>query len=117
MGITERRKYPRWRANLPVRYRLLGESGMYRGSLSKDIGTGGVRVVTDRFLPKDKALNVEISLGKAKRRFLAKGRIAWTEFVRYRDDAFASGIEFTEMNEKDKRDLAAYVDYYLMIGG
>ncbi len=117
MGVQERRMYPRWRASLPIRYKILGESGIYHGSLSKDIGAGGVRVITDRFLARDRLLDVEISLDRAKRRFLAKGRIAWTEFLPYRDDAFASGIEFCEMNVKDQRDLRNYIDYYLMTGG
>ena len=117
MGITERRKFPRWRAGVPIRYRLLGESGTYYGSLSKDIGAGGVRVITNRFLPKNRLLDVEISLDRAKRTFLAKGRIAWSETLPYRDDAFASGIEFCEMNGRDRKDLKSYIDHYLMIGG
>ncbi len=110
---ADRRKYPRWQARFPVRFRLLGKPGTYVGSLSRDVSAGGVKIITDKFVPKDANLEVELFLENVKRLIPAKARVVWLEQLPYGSDSFRLGLEFREMNPRDRQYLLRLSEQYV----
>ncbi len=112
MGI-ERRRYKRWRVSAPVKIELIGPAkGLYWGSLSRDVSAGGLKVIMSEFLPKGSKLKVELFLENVKRLFRARARLVWVEQLPWRDDAFRVGMEFMEIEKRDKAELMKLADYY-----
>ncbi len=108
----ERRRYPRWDARFPVKIRELGEKGFYAGSLSRDISAGGIKIITDKFIPKGTQLALELFLENRKRLINAKARVAWLEQLPYRDDSYNVGLEFEEINPSYKKELLRLTEVY-----
>ncbi len=59
----ERRRWPRVKVNLPLKYRGVGEfNHLPADSETKDISEGGLRFTTERFLPKNARFVVNLNL-------------------------------------------------------
>jgi len=109
---SDRRRYPRWQTRFPVRFRLLGKPSVYVGSLSRDISAGGVKIIADQFVPKNATLEVEIFLENVKRLVPAHARVVWLEQLPYGSDSFRLGLEFNEINPRDRQYLQRLVSEY-----
>ena len=70
-------------------------------ALTKDISPGGIRVMTDKLLPVDTLLKLEIVLSRRRRLVRAMGAVRWTRSV-YGEDMFEIGIEFTQISPEEK---------------
>lgn len=70
-------------------------------ALTKDISPGGVRLTTNRLLPVNTLLKMEIVLSRRRRVVHAMGIVRWTRTV-YDEDMFEIGIEFTQISPDDK---------------
>jgi c-di-GMP-binding flagellar brake protein YcgR len=70
-------------------------------ALTRDISPGGVRVMTNVFLPVDTLLKIEIVLSRRRRLVNAVGMVRWTRSV-YGEEMFEIGIEFTQISPDDK---------------
>ena len=70
-------------------------------ALTKDISAGGVRVFTNRPLPVDTLLRIEIVFSSLRRLVRAMGVVRWTRSL-YGEEMFECGIEFTQISPEDK---------------
>lgn len=70
-------------------------------ALTKDISPGGVRLTTNRHLPINTLLKMEIVLSNRRRVIQVMGAVRWTRSL-YEEELFETGIEFTRISPEDK---------------
>ena len=62
-------------------------------ALTKDISSGGVKILTDRMLPVDTLLHIELTLAKLRKLVTVTGKVRWVKRL-YDDEVFEMGLEF-----------------------
>lgn len=77
--------------------------------LTKDISSGGVKILTDTFFPINSLLKIELSLKKPPRLISATGKVRWVK-THYAEELFETGIEFVEMSPGSNNVLKKYID-------
>jgi len=70
-------------------------------ALTKDISPGGVRLTTNRNLPVNTLLKMEIVLSNRRRVIQVMGVVRWTRSL-YEEELFETGIEYTRISPEDK---------------
>ncbi|MFH1847792.1 MAG: PilZ domain-containing protein [Candidatus Omnitrophota bacterium] len=107
--FSERRKSPRASISIPVGYKKLREAPKAaKGSLTKDVSTGGIRFVTDEFLSLTARLVLTIELPIPSRSVSAVCRVAWIKKLPLAD-RYEIGNQFLEMSRDDKERLEEYL--------
>ena len=84
-----------------------GEKIIY--PLTKDISSGGVKILTNTFLPINTFLRIELSLKNAPRLIIAIGEVRWAK-KRYAEELFETGIEFIDMSPGSNNILKKHID-------
>lgn len=79
------------------------------GALTKDISAGGVRFVSNEFLPVSARLNVELSLDSNTHTLPATARVVWVNKIPYNEN-FMVGLEFTTIENENRLRIIRYVD-------
>ena len=69
-------------------------------ALTKDISSGGIKILTDKMLPVDTPLQIELTLTKLRKLVTVKGKVRWVNRL-YDDDVFEMGIEFIDTPPED----------------
>jgi c-di-GMP-binding flagellar brake protein YcgR len=64
-------------------------------ALTKDISSGGLKILTDKMLPVNTLLNIELTLAKLRKLVTVNGRVRWVKRL-YDDDVFEMGLEFVD---------------------
>ena len=108
-NFTERRRYLRRDSNLPLRYRNLRTATVPIGSLTKNIGEGGVRFKTNEFISLACRLILEISLPTAARPIKAISKVAWIKKISS-GDQYELGNQFLEISKDDKILITDYIN-------
>lgn len=108
---TEKRKYPRVKTHIPVRYRKLRDAAgtPSLGSLSGDLGVGGVHFRTNEFISMACRLIVELDIPMLAKPVRAISKVAWTKKTSSGED-YEVGNQFLEISKKDRELIAEYVD-------
>lgn len=110
MGFEEKRRYPRIKMAIPVEYKKLRESpGIKKGTLTKDLSTGGVRFITDEFLAFTARMVVDINLPLPERPVSVLSKVAWIKKLPV-DDTYEIGNQFLEISKDDKNRLSSYLN-------
>ena len=105
----ERRRFPRISVSFPVECDLaLKRSYFY--TVSKDLSSGGLKIITDNFLAKDSVVKVNINL--INKLIPAKTRVAWCNKERF-GNRYAVGLEITEINPRGKQELSTFLSKVL----
>lgn len=111
---TERRRFVRISANVPVRYSLPKGGDNLKVVKTKDISIGGICMTITEKLSPNIGLRLEIELGEATSPIFAKGEVVWVkedadlkdkEGIRY----FSVGVEFREILPKDRERLVGFI--------
>lgn len=106
----EKRKFPRIESRFPLKYKDLKKMGEeYRGTVSKNIGEGGVRFRTDRFISLACRLVVELNLPELSKPLRAISKIAWIKKLPAGDD-YEVGNQFLEISREDKNAIQDFVE-------
>jgi len=103
---VEKRKYSRVKVSFPVECIVLPERKSFFYTVSKDLNLGGVRIVSEKFLPKDQEVKVNINL--IDEMALIKAKVVWCSKERYSERYYA-GLRFLEINEQDKTNLNNFI--------
>jgi len=110
--IEERRKYKRLNFRFPLRYRLLSQSERFpnfrrsvESILTRDIGEGGLRFVSERFIPKSARLLVESPPLSPYWRI--KAEVRWIQKIGY-DEKYNIGLRFQDEEERIREILRLY---------
>lgn len=95
---AEKRKYLRSCVSFPIECSILSKHS-YFYTVSKDVSAGGVRILSDDFLPKNNYLKLNINL--IDKVVGAKAKVIWCSKERVSDRYYA-GLEFTEIGKEGK---------------
>lgn len=110
-----RRYFPRLRACI-VEYTAIGKAGPKVQCFSENISAGGICIFIADDFDVDTLLSLKIFLPYNEDPLMAKGKIIWRNeslFMGKRGvQNFDIGIEFTEIGEEDRRDIASYIRKY-----
>lgn len=111
----EQRKFQRFDTALDVSYKLLKPPQPNAPTKSKDISEGGICIQSYEILSKDSPLEIVMAIPKSKEPTTFKGKVAWREETAQLDKdgkrMFLTGIEFLEMDKKQKERLLDYINY------
>jgi hypothetical protein len=91
--MEEKRKYSRHQLAFPVECQQVGLP-QYLYTVTKDLSLGGVKIISDNFVPKGNTLKLKLNL--IKRVFNFKTKVAWCNRERF-SDRYYLGCEFIEM--------------------
>ncbi len=106
-ALLGRREHPRLRLNVPVRFGK--EESHTQDSLTKDLGEGGVRLLSREFLPVNGKVKMEFFLSPASEALRTVGKVIWIRKLpySYQHDV---GIKFVDIPEPTKRRIAHFVE-------
>jgi hypothetical protein len=106
----EQRKHHRVAAHLPVKYRKLSEpwGAMREGTVTCNIGKGGVNFKAKEFMPKAGRIVMEFDVPDRKP-LKAISRVAWILKSQHGED-YDVGNQFLEMSREDKEALSSYLE-------
>lgn len=107
--MIEKRRFIRIPLSVPIQFRRIGYLAQER-NISKDISIKGVRFLSQRFVPIDSYIKVEIEI-KANSdpvKFIAK--VVWVKTV-YEDELFEIGAEVWEISKEDTDFLREIVSF------
>ena len=104
--MAENRKFPRVDVSFPIECRPLPEKS-YFYTVSKDLSLGGVKIISNRFLPKNDTLKVSINL--IDKVIDLKAKVAWCNQERM-SERYSTGLEFVETNEQLKENLTSFLN-------
>ena len=98
--MTEKRREKRVEEETKVSIRILNEEEhdteeniVY--ALTKDISSGGVKILTDKMLPVNTHLEIELTLPKMRKIVAVTGKVRWVKQI-YDDDVFETGLQFVD---------------------
>ncbi|MFH1847461.1 MAG: PilZ domain-containing protein [Candidatus Omnitrophota bacterium] len=110
---TEKRKQPRVRAHIPIRYRKLRDGAVIQGgcSLSKNLGHGGICFRTSEFISMACKIILELDIPRFEKPIKAIARVAWIKKAASKDE-YEVGNQFIEMSKEDKEFISEYFKEY-----
>ena len=85
----------------------VGPAGRF--SLTHDISMGGVRILTDKYLPQNTDLLLKISLPGTGRSISPTGNVRWF-MLHERDAMYETGLEFVDLSAANREALESYLD-------
>ena len=105
----DRRRAPRVKFNLPLQYKNLRKIGEgSSGSVTRDIGEGGVCFNSSQFISLACRLVVEIKLPTVDKPVKAISKVAWIR-KSLTGDHYELGNQFLEIAKEDKGHIADFV--------
>ncbi len=97
------RKSSRLRLDVTIGYNIWTEPGRYEATLT-DLSSVGMKVLTDRMLPKNTLINVNVYLPGKSLRFICQGIVRWCTRSLEMEARYSCGVLFTTLsNEATKR--------------
>jgi len=110
LRFEEKRRTIRITMSIPFEYKKLrGAPGAKKGGITKDLSMGGVRFITDEFLPYTARLVLDITLPLPQRSISAVSKISWIKKLPA-GEKYEVGNQFLEMSKEDKDRLSVYLD-------
>lgn len=104
--MDEKRKYFRHQLAFPVECQQMN-SPQYSCTVTKDLSLGGVKIISDDFIPKGNTLKLKLNL--IKRVFNFKTKVAWCNRERF-SDRYYLGCEFIEIPYFYKSQYRKFLD-------
>ena len=109
----DKRRYKRAESRLPVEYKDLRKSGaLPRGSLTRNIGEGGICFQSNEFMSLACRLIVEITLPNVPKPVKAISKIAWIRRLPS-SDMYELGNQFLEMAKEDRAHVVDFISKVL----
>ena len=105
--LLGKREFKRMRYPIPVRFG--GDASRFRDSLMKDLGAGGIRLLSRDFLPIDSKLKLEFFLTPASEALMAVGRVVWIQKLPY-SYQHEIGIQFLDISEDSRKKIRQFVE-------
>lgn len=110
----ERRRFPRIKVELLVRYKVLDNLEKQIQAQTKDISEGGVCLVTREQFKPGTVLALEIKFPYLTQVILVKGRVVWSAESRLGPSPaghprFDNGVEFDKVIELDREQITDYL--------
>ena len=109
--MDDKRKHRRIDVSFPVECSLLPQR-KYFYTVSRDLSLGGVKILSDVFLPKDNPFKLTINL--IDKTLDIKAKVAWCNRERM-VDRYSVGLEFAEVNQRNRKDLTYFLDKIFIV--
>ena len=111
---TERREYPRLRANIRVDspFQKAGEPARATTLSIRDIGGNGVSLESEKPISPSKLLELQLKMPTGFRPITIQGKVVWCKKMPL-SPKYRVGIAFGGINEKDRREIIDYVRHNL----
>lgn len=100
----ERRQSERADSRCPLRYQFKGQPNFY-DTITRDISEGGLRFITNQFIPAFAELFLEVSLRPSTEPVRAAAKVSWVQKVPHSDQYYV-GAHFTELNQEHKKNIS-----------
>ena len=109
MVFFEKRRFPRLNSRIPVRYKRITEyKDALQGTVTKDIGEGGIKVVANEFIPLSAKLRIELFLSPSSNSISAVSKVVWMRKLSY-SDQYDGGLQFIDIPEVSRNLIATYI--------
>lgn len=102
----EKRVSQRVKVKFPIRYQIR-RGGFFASALTENLSLSGTRLNADRFFPMGLNLNLELNI--LSNIINSVGRVVWSQPLTH-SNRYQMGIEFIELNSKDKNYLSDYIN-------
>ena len=108
--FPERRQQPRVNTAVSVQYRGIRQSeDSVINAISRDISTGGVRLLVNEFISVFTRLILDIAIPSAPKPVRVVSKVAWIRKRPY-GEQYEVGAQFTDMPEEVKRGVFDFVE-------
>jgi len=111
--IPERRRYTRIPESLQISYEVIPIKTI-NDHIIKDISQGGIRFVTNVFVPKDSKLKIRITFPRTLFSFEALAKCMWIREIPYSGE-FEIGVEFLDIPTEIVGYLTDHIKKFLNI--
>ena len=109
----DKRRYKRVEFRLPVEYKNLRKSSVpSQGSLTRNIGEGGICFQSSEFMSLACRLIVEITLPNVPKPIKAISKVAWIKRLPS-SDMYELGNQFLEMAKEDRAHIVDFISKVL----
>jgi len=99
----ERRRFVR--VAFPCRMTLAGQDAAVIVTTTRNLGVGGLNVITPQALGIGQTISLELTVGSS--RITCCGKVVW---VLEKSGAYDVGMEFHKISDQDRRVIAGFVD-------
>ena len=106
MGLEEKRRFPRMPLRIPLHYQVRGTS-KFNNTIINDISSSGLGFTNSEFIAPNTTLALELNI--LSRVLRPVGRVAWSSPLPH-SDRCRLGLEFLELDPKEKNYLSGYID-------
>ncbi|HOW36344.1 MAG TPA: PilZ domain-containing protein [Candidatus Omnitrophota bacterium] len=109
--VEERRKFIRLSIDVQINYSVLSQADQHR-SITKNIGEGGICLVTDGPLNAGTLLKLEIILPEDPPPIQTVGKIVWIKTFSLANEnrpRYEAGVQFINISERDQLRIGKYV--------
>lgn len=107
---SEQRRFPRFHYSVPIKYRQKDEvTPTY--TVTRDISIGGLKILTNRFIPRGTDMAIEIEIPRDNV-INAAVNVIWSNRISH-SDQYLSGVKFSEIDEVGKKNISELVSYAL----
>lgn len=106
----DRRRFNRLERHLPLQFRNIEKNRPeMSGSLTRDISGGGIRFVSNDFLPVQTSVGLQLSLESNLHTLPATARVVWVQKLPYNEN-FMIGLEFLNIENENRAKIIRYVN-------
>jgi len=77
-------------------------------ALTENISQGGVKILTDTFLPLDSVVRLEINMARYNRKMTLPGKVRWV-FEHEDTRIYEMGLEFVDKSQNNTVELKEYL--------
>ena len=114
--MKERRRFPRLKIELFVRYKILGKMEQQGDGQTKNISAGGICLVAREKLQLGTKVAVEMKFPDSVNPVLAVGRVVWSDESNLGPSIaghprFDNGIEFEQISVLDRNRIIEHVKF------
>lgn len=108
--FPEKRKFERINTTMSVQYRGIRQaSDSVISAISRDISTGGVRLLVNEFISVFTRLVLEIAVPSSPKPVRAVSKVAWVRKRPY-GEQYEVGVEFMDMPDEGRRGICDFVE-------
>lgn len=77
-------------------------------ALTENLSVGGVKIITDTFLPLDAVIRLQINMARSRQKVILPGKVKW--ITEHRDEhIYEMGFEFVDISKKNSTTLREYL--------
>ena len=107
--MQEKRGYVRLNVDAHATFTIKGKDTIQDMVTLEDISSGGIRVIINIPLQNSDLLELKLQIPGIDGEIVALGRVVWQRQITM--DLLDTGIEFTEINEQNKKKLLDFIEH------